>query len=419
MAAITAPAPAVTSEASRPASIWKNRSFISILFGQIVSYLGDGFHSVALGLWVLQTTGSATAMATIMSVRVAATILLGPFAGTVADRVDRRKLIIAMDLARFALVGAIAWLVATPGTSLLPIVILTGLAAVCANFANPAFTSSLVNIVGKENVAQATSMLQLGWTLSSVLGPVLGGSVVMLIGGGAALTVDAVSFLAAALSVVLAGRFPSPRRADGNGRSFLSDMKEGFGYIKSQPLIRTVVSLAPPVNFFMSAFMLLLPVIAVRVWSVSSIQFGTLEALFPLGYAAGAGLVMALSKKLRRRGWILIGALTLTALFMTAASLMPSASAALVFLFLMGFGGSLPDILFQATVQAEVPEELQGRVIGIIMSLCSVAMPLATLTAGVLADRFSPTLLAAGAGVLLLVVALGLVGTSRTLRQYN
>lgn len=93
----------------------RNRTFQVILAGHIVSVLGDGFHSVALSIWVLQSTGSAKAMASVMALRIIIGILLGAVAGTVADRTDRRRLMWTMDLLRGVLVLGIAWLVATPG----------------------------------------------------------------------------------------------------------------------------------------------------------------------------------------------------------------------------------------------------------------------------------------------------------------
>ncbi|HLN60132.1 MAG TPA: MFS transporter [Symbiobacteriaceae bacterium] len=407
------------AETAGRAGLWRNRTFVSLLIGQAVSVVGDGFHSVALGLWVLQTTGSAAAMATIMSVRVIATILLGSFAGAVVDRVDRRRLMIGMDVVRFALVVLIALLMARGQTSLLPVVVITGLMAVCGNFFGPAFQASMVNIVRKDEVQKATGLLQVVNTLGQVVGPFIGGTVVAAWGGWMALSVDAASFLIAAVMIWLGGRFASPKREAGAHSSLWSDMREGFRYIRSNPLALSVVSVAPALNFFGNAAGLLTPVIAVRVWHANATQFGSLEAIFPLGFAVGAAAVMALSSKMRRRGWWMIGSILLTGVGITLVPLAPSVAVALPYMFFTGLANAVCNVMLPVILQTEVPADMQGRVFGTLMSLVSIASPVAMLVSGVLADRFDPVMLGALAGALMLLTGVVVTFVSSPMRAYN
>jgi MFS family permease len=405
------------AETTRP-TLWRNRTFVALWIGQAISVIGDGFHSVALGLWVLQTTGSATAMATIMTVRMVVTILLGSLAGTVVDRVDRRRLMIGMDVARFALVGGVALLVAHTGTSLLPVILLTGLISVCGNFFGPAFQASLINIVDKDDVQKATSLLQVTNTLAQVVGPLLGGAMVATLGGWVALTGDAISFLLAAVMIWLGGAFASPRR-ETEQKSLWADMREGFGFIKGNALAFNMVIIAPVLNFFAAGAFVLLPVIAVKVWHASATQLGSIESTFPLGFAIGGVLVMALAKKMTRRGWWMLSGIFFTGLGITVAVVMPSVGAALPVLVVTGFFNAIVNVLIGAIMQQEVPPEVQGRVFGTVSSLCSLASPASMMVSGLLADVWSPVLIATVAGLgTLLVSVLAIIG-SRTMRAYN
>lgn len=417
MSAIT-----LENELNTPApapSLWRNRTYVSILLGHIVSVLGDGFHSVALGYWVLKTTGSGTAMATIMSVRVVISILLGAVAGTVADRVDRRRLMIVTNVLRFFLVGALALLVTRDSVPFALMVGLYALMSICGNFFGPAFQASLTNIVDKENLPKASGTLQVATTLSQVVGPTLGGMVVGLFGASAAFTADASSFLVSAALILLGGAFLSPKR-DTVSESFWGNMKAGFGYIRKDDLVKSILAVAPLLNLFANAlFGVLLPLIAVKVWLASSTQFGTMEAMFPLGMGIGAAAIMATVKKMKRRGLWMIGGIFAASVLAIGVPLSGSMTHVLPVMLALGAALALPNVILQIILQAEVPEDMQGRVFGTFGSLCNMATPLAFMAAGRLGDLYSPIALAVICGVCMTLVAVFSFFTAPALRNYK
>lgn len=409
----------LATAAPAPRPLFRNRTFLSIWFGHALSVVGDGFSSIALGIWVLQATGSASAMAVIMSTRVVVSILLGAIGGTVVDRTDRRRLMIAMDLVRFATLGGIALLVRSGNTSLLPIIALTALTAAASTFFGPAFQASMVHIVGKEELPRASSLLQISNTICQIVGPFLGGTVVALYGGWTALSLDALSFLVAALAVVIAGSFPSPRQESAQRSSFWGDMVEGVRYIGRNPLAKAVVMSAPLINFFGNAIGVLLPVIAIKIWLASPTQFGALEALFPAGFAIGAAMVMVTVKKMRRRGAWMMGGVAIAGALISLQVLMPTVTAAMPITLLSGLALAFTNVLLQLTLQTEVAPEMQGRVFGTLNSLVNVASPLALLSAGLLGDLVGPVLVAAISGVLLMVAAAASYLFSPGLRNFD
>lgn len=384
---------------SRPA-LWRNRTFLFNWLAALTSVLGDGVHGVALALWVLQSTGSARSMGIVLAVRGIVAVALGPVAGTVADRVDRRKLMIGMDLVRVLTVGALAWLMVTPGIPFPAVVALAALTTAANQFFAPAFQSSLVNIVQKSDLPRATGLLQVSQTMGHVLGPVLGGTVVALAGGAAAMAGDAASFLLSAGLILAGGAFPSPRQGSGSG-SFWSEMRAGFRYVRGQPLVRGIVTLAPVVNFFANGAMILLQVIAIKVWLASDVEFGAVEGAISLGFLLGGAAVMALGQKLRRRGRWMAAAGILTGTLLTTVVRMPGVQWALPVLVALGVALAFINVLLQVALQSEVPTEMQGRVFGTMSSLAGMTAPVAFLVAGLLADQFPPVLVATISGVLL------------------
>jgi DHA3 family macrolide efflux protein-like MFS transporter len=410
--------PAELAPTERP-SMWRNRTFVSIWLGRTISCVGDGFHNVALGLWVLQTTGSAMAMASIMMVRILASIFLGAIAGTVVDRVDRRRLMITTNVARFFLVGAIAYLVATPGAPFYLIITLSGLMAICGLFHGPAFQASLVNIVGKDHLPKAMGLVQMSETVALIIGPSLGGAIVALYGGWMALSGDAVSFLVAAVLVLIGGTFASPRK-EGEGKvSFWKDMQEGFAYIRQHPFVKSIVIMGPALNFFGYALGLVFPVIAIKVWMANSYQFGVLEAAIPLGFTIGAGLIMALGKKLKNRGWWILGSQVVTGLLAVIVFSRPTVGMALPIIPLIGLALAMCNVLLTVALQAEVPTAVQGRVFGTMTSLMNIASPLAMMVTGILADLYRPNLVGVGLGIGLAVVAAIITAVAPAIRRYN
>lgn len=396
----------------------RNRTYLANLIGHSISIVGDGFHSVALGFWVLQSTGSGTAMATIMAVKAVVSVLLGPIAGTVADRVDRRRLMMAMDIARFLLVGCMIPVIALPKTPFLLLVLISALIAASGTFAGPAFSASMINIVGKERVGQASGLNQMVWTGAQIFGPLVGGLVYATWGAEISFGVDSVSYLVCFLAVVAGGRFASPKRGGQGASSFWGELKEGLRAIRGHGLIRSTLIMAPVLNLFGNAIGVLFPVLAVKVWLVNAQQFGLLEGSTPVGFLIGAAFIMAVQAKMKRRGLWIGGGLAMAGLTIAMVGNV-SFYVALPIAVASGISLAFVNVLFSIVLQQETPPELQGRVFGLLNATAGAMSPIGMMLAGALADAASPALLTSFCGLAIVLVAvLGLIGL-KDLRQYN
>lgn len=364
--------------------------FQFITAGSVISTLGDGFHSVALGIWVLQTTHSAKAMSLIFGVNVVVDILFGALAGAVADRNDRRLLMWSMDFVRALFVFGIAaaMLLHAPFAVVLVLSALTGAAS---QFRRPAATAALSAIVGKENIQQATSISQTLGNGAQIAGPLLGGLVAGALGGWVAIMGDATSFLICGLAVLLAGSFPSPHKARAARTSLMQDIQAGFAAVGKNSFLLALMIIAPLINLFTSAAGLLIAVIAVNVWHVVPGQFGVLEALMPAGLILGSIGLTIYSKRMRARGWWLAGVIVLAGLIFVALAGVNRFYYVIPLLGTVGVCFAISNNLAGTALQIGAPEEVKGRVFGTFFTLNNVATPLAIFASGILADSFGPT----------------------------
>ncbi|CAM3221854.1 MFS transporter [Paenibacillus taichungensis] len=400
-------------------ALWRNVAYRRILCGYGISVFGDCFNGIAISLWVLQTTGSAKSMAAVQVCNMVVSFLFGSFAGTFADRLDRRTLMLSSDLFR----GAMAFIIAVSLFVLhapFPIVLLMlSLSMFSSLFQAPAFHASVTSLVGREHLQQATGTIHLVDNIARISGLAAAGIAVSAFGGFTAIMITGVTFLLSAICVMLAGRFPDVQRSSMHRGSFVKEWGGSFSYIFAHPLIRSIVILNPLlILFFMSAIMLV-QVMAVKVWQANPVQFGLIETCIPLGYMLGSGILIASGNRLKRRGrWVFIGLLVLGPLYMLLANV----SSPLVALPLIIAGGAMfacCTMLTQIMMRAEVPDELQGRIYGVLGTITSTAPILGLTVVSVLADQWGAQTVLESLGSLLLVVGIIAAAGLKSIRTYR
>lgn len=402
-----------------PKPLFKNRTYLFILVGQIISVLGDTFHSLALAFWVLQTTNSGTAMAVVTAAKITTGVLAGPFAGAIADRVDRRRLMITMNLSRVLLVGVMIFAIRLPNVPFLAVVLTACAIAFCNAFMSPAFSASMIQIVGREQVGQAQASLQTFTTLASIVGPSLGGAVFGVWGAAAAFSADAAAYLLSALCILAGGHFASPRAAGKGPRtSFWADLKEGITAVRSQPMVKAMMVAAPMLNFFGNASATVVAILVIKEWQIDPKLVGLMEGSLPVGLLVGGLFLMAVANKLRRRGLIMGAGIILIGLTMAPIPLFGYWP----MLGLMAVAGvcmAVVNGLLAIIMRQETPPEMQGRVFGLLGSVAQAVAPIGTLVAGSLTDvtGAGPIAIAAGVGF----TALGVICWTifPTLRNYD
>ena len=230
-------------------SILKNRNFLLLWAGQTISLIGDNLYYLALMWWVLEKTGSTAAMATVAICSAIPSVILGPIAGTYADRIDRKKLLISMDFGRAILIATPAVLLWLGALQVWHIFIIAILLSTMSTFFNPTLSAFIPQIVKTENLTRANSLTQLSFSFSGILGPSLAGVLVAFIGTPSVMMLDAMSFFVSGTAILLI-LVKKVEVIASEKRKFLHELKEGFVYIKSVQFVLSMVLLASVLNFF-------------------------------------------------------------------------------------------------------------------------------------------------------------------------
>lgn len=413
LSSLDRPAPA-----DRP--LWRNRAFLSILSGNVISVFGDCFNGIALSLWVLQTTGSAKRMAAVLICHMVVSVLFGSVAGTVADRIDRRKLMLASDLLRGSIACTLAFSLFYLDISFPVMIALVALSAFSSLFQAPAFHASITQLAGKERIGQATSLVYLTDNVARISGLALAGVAIASFGGFWAMMFNCATFLISALCVVAAGAFPRlETKSSSEKSSFLKDLAGGFAYIRQDALTRSVVILNPLLILLFMTSLMLIQVLAVKDWKAGPIAFGLIEMCVPLGYMIGAGLIMAFGSKLGRRGWWIFSGLIALGPVFFIISMASYAQAALPFILLGGMLFAFSSMMIQILIRSEVRADMQGRVYGTLGAITGVAPSLGLVVSSALADQFGAKTILGAQGLILLAVGIIAAIGLKSIRTYK
>ncbi|MFK0522859.1 MFS transporter [Paenibacillus illinoisensis] len=196
-------------------------------------------------------------------------------------------------------------------------------------------------------------------------------------------------------------------------------MAGSFSYIYRSPLIRSIVLLNPLLILFFMSAMMLVQVMAVKVWEADPVQFGLIETCIPLGYMIGSGALIASGKRMKRRGrWVFIGLLVLGPLYI----LLSQVTSPMMALPLIIGGGAMfacCTMLTQIMLRTAVPDELQGRIYGVVGTITSTAPILGLTVVSVMADQWGAAAVLEGLGMLLLATGILAATTLKSIRTYR
>ena len=375
-AADTGPAP----------GLWRNRDFNLLWTGQCLSDLGGAMVELALPLLVLQQTGSPARAGLVGTAGLVTTLVCRLPAGVLADRLDRRRLMIACDVLRLAGYALLGWAVAT-GTASLPVIVAVVVAGAAATAVfSTAEHASVRNLVGPDQLTTAVARNEARTYGVSLAGPPLGG---LLFGLGRALPFlgNALSYLLSLLAVSRIRRplqEARPRAAPAGHAS----ATQGLRFLLGHPFLRTLLVIAAPLNMAFTG-MIFAMTLALRRAGVQPFLVGLAGTVFALGGLLGALAAPALQRRLRLP--VLIRLLCwATAALMAVSTLLAGTVLAAVPLAAAVFLGPTANAALFAHQAAVTPDHLQGRVVSGVLLAAGSAAALAPALAGALLARFSP-----------------------------
>lgn len=386
-----------------------NRTLMLLWGGESVSIVGDSFFNLAV-LWIVYVrSGSALQTALVGVAWHLSTILFGPFAGVLADRWDRKRIMVGTNLGAAAVVGGLTLVVA--GGHLFPALVLAAVFVLnsLTTFLRPARAAVMPAVVGRELLATAEGLFSTVRSVAAFLGNALGGVVVAVVGAAWALVLDAASFafVAACIAVArLPRRAARPPASGEHSRlpgGFARQLADGWRVIRCHPVTRAMVWLGMLVNVpsFLGS---LYPALVDQQLHAGAAAYGAIGAAGVVGGMAGGALAGPLERRVGAgralaAGWGLGGLSTLGIAASPAVSLTAALQGTLV------FGVTAGGVAMGALMVALVPEGYRGRVAGITGSLYVLAIPASTLAAGWLADRVGVAPVIAVGGLWLLAAA--------------
>jgi MFS transporter, DHA3 family, macrolide efflux protein len=370
------------------------RDFSILWLGRLVSQVGTGLTSFALGVWVYQRTGSVTHYAALSLAVVLPSVVALPFAGALVDRWDRRRALMVSEAVPALGTLSLALLLLAGKLELWQIVAVLAVSSGVAALQGPAFGAVTTQLVPKEHLSRAAGFAQLVPAAQSILAPMLAGVLIGVIGLGGVVMVDVATFAAALLTLAVV-RVPRalPPSTPAARPTLTADALLGWAFIRERPGLLGLLLFFAGINFILAlAIVLAVPLI---LSFTSPATLGTTLSLGSLGLMAGS-LVMGAWGGPARRVHGMLGFAAILGLGLVLASLRPSAAWVGTGIFLVTFGVPVLAGCSQDIWQRKTPVAIQGRVFGVRLMITQSCAPLAHLLAGPLADYVFEPLLAPG-----------------------
>jgi DHA3 family macrolide efflux protein-like MFS transporter len=370
------------------------RSFFVVWAGQLVSITGTTMSAFGLQLFVYSETGSVTRLTFVALAATLPAVVLAPVAGSVADRLNRRLVMMASDSLGGLATMTLFWLYATGNLEIWHIYVAALAGSIANTFQDPAWQASIPVLVPKARLARANGLVQLNQGVSIVLAPALAGALLATLGLGAVLITDAVTFLAGIGTLALV-RFPPFHATETGRRSVRDDARYAWRYLRERPGLFGLLWVYSGVNFMLSMTnVLIIPLI---VSFSTEAAAGTILSLAGAGAVIGSVAVGALGVPKRLLPTIM-GGIFISGILLIAggsrASLIVVGVASVLLLLLNPIVNSASQVIWQT----KVAEGVQGRVFSLRRMIAQAVSPLAVLLAGPLSDHvFEPLLAADGA----------------------
>jgi MFS family permease len=377
--------------------------------GQAISLIGTWMQMTAQSWLVLTLTHSATALGVVIALQTLPVLLLGPYGGVIADRVDKRKLMIALQSAMGVQALVLGLLTITGVVQVWEIGILAVLLGLNNAFENPARQSFMMELVGPEHLRNAVSLNSVLVNVARAIGPAVAGILIATVGDGVCFLANAASFVAVVLSLSrmdaaqLSPVAPMPRAR--------GQLREGLRYVRSTPSLAVPLVMMGLVGCLTYEFQVSLPVMAYKGLDVGATGFGFMTAAMGVGAVVGGLLVAARGKTGLRP---LIAASFGFGAAMTLATFAPTLAFALIALALAGAGSISFMSTGNSTLQLNAAPEMRGRVMSLWFVAFQGSTPIGGPLVGATMEAFGPRAgLGLGAATAILVGFGGLVALRR------
>jgi MFS family permease len=396
VATASIPAPSAPPAAQHPL---RERNFRMLWAGSGISAVGDQFYLVALPWVVLQLTGSAVAVGTILMAVAIPRAMLMLFGGALTDRISARKILMSTASARTLFVTAIGFLLWWHLLQLWELYVLGFFFGVADAFAWPAATTLLPSLVKREQLVAANSVFQTTGQLTTTVAPAPAGLLIKALGTSWAFFIDAISFL---FIIAALWRLPDPpKAASATKPPVWRSILDGIGYVRRDVPLRSLMLVAAMLNFCISGPMGVGLPYLVKTKFGSAAAYGLVISAMAAGGLIGALLAGIL--KIKRRGLLLLGACVVISAGIASMGLLSHLWLIAAVLLTLGSSAGVANVHIAAWIQQRIDATVRGRVFSVLMMANFGLIPISLAVAGLLiAWNLKLMFLIAGVSMLLI-----------------
>lgn len=387
------------------------KKFLLLWLGELISSIGGGLTSFGLGVYVFNQTGSATSMALITLLGFLPTILLSVPAGVLADKYDRRLLMIIGDGCSALGILFILICMLNGGASLIQICIGVFISSIFSSLLEPSYKATITDLLTKEEFSKASGLVSLAGSSRYLFSPILAGFLLSITTINTILIIDICTFLLTILSITIVRRSIKTKKIATNEK-FIKSFKDGWNAINTRKGVLTLVVISSIVTLFLGTFQILVEPLVLSF--ADSKTLGIAETICACGMLL-SGIILGIKGIKKNYVKVLSISLSLSGVFMICFGIFENIIPIILFGFLfftmLPFANNSLDYL----TRINIPDELQGRVWGLIGFISQLGYVVAYSVSGIIADSLGNLVGSVGrgsaitiqiSGLLLLVIAL-------------
>ncbi len=391
----------MTAPSSPSFGALRHRNFRFFIVGQFVSLCGTWMQTVALRWLTLELSNSALKVGLVTTTGALPVLLFTLYGGVVADRVNRRAALIVLQSLFLVEALALGLLTAFHAITVPWIYALSFLGGLVSAFEIPIRQSYLLELVGKRDLMNAIALNSSAFNVSRVVGPALAGTLLATAGPAVCFFLNAVSFFAVLIGLVMIRAAPPAAEA----LQRRTALREGVAHIFGSPWPRAFVTLTALFTVFGTSIIAILPVYARDVLHTGAGGYGALTAAFGLGAAVGALSIAAVGHRFRRERTVLGAGLALGTTI-ALLGLVHYFVLALVLALIAGLCMALNAIMTNTVLQTTAPDYLRGQVVGFYSFIVVGMAPFGSLQAGWISEHLgTPAAILAGGTICLVAAA--------------
>ncbi len=378
----------------------RNRNFRLFFFGQLISNTGNWLTNVAITLLVLKITGSGVDVGLLAAFQYGPILFLSAWAGAIADRVDKRKMLFITQSFEMAQSFGLAIVAFMPHPPIAALYILAGFGGIFLSFDNPLRRSFVSEMAPPDDLANAVVLYSTTMNVPRILGPALAGLLIVTTGYGWCFAIDAFTYIAVLIALAMMRTEDLHRRAPKERTK--GEIREGLRYVLGTPLLLINFTILALIGVMSYNFTVTLPLFVHMSLGGGDTAFTVLYSIFSAG-AVVCTLIVA------RRNWVKMNHIILGAAALGITMLVLAATTNIVFaaaaMFLVGMSSILYMTATTTLVQTESKHEMHGRVLALQLVLLIGTTPIGGPISGWLADAFGARVPIVIGGVVALIAA--------------